>query len=221
MDKTKMVIGVTGIPGSGKTTVAKVFKKLGAELVDMDVIGRRITMNKAKEIGKVFGEGVLNSDGSVDTRALGELIFVKDPNGIKRLGEIVWDDLKREVVDAVKRSQKDIVVIDGALLIELSLSELCDHIVLVKTDIETAAERFAQRSGYPKSAFFNILKNQMPQSQKERVADFVIVNDGDIESLELKAESVFKKFSLKGHGLPSSKNDRLDSKDLSPSDKPN
>jgi transcription termination factor Rho len=139
----RVVIGVTGEPGAGKSVLARQFSAYGASVVVVDEIGHELIETPAikKQLVAVFGPQILAADGAVNRRKLGELAFA-NAERTAALNRIVHPILKAETK---ARIQGNLVVIDAALLHELGLHELCTTTVYVKANREARLARLAER----------------------------------------------------------------------------
>lgn len=195
-----MVIGLTGGPATGKSLVTAELKRLGAAIVDADVIAREITQKGAPaydEICREFGAGILLKDGSLDRKALGRLIFADDKKR-KRLNEITHPGIRariRQEVEALKESSR-IVVVDAPLLFEAGLDTEMDSVIVVYADEERQVERLKARDLNEDEAR-RIIAAQMPVNEKVKKADYIIDNSGDAGAALKKAGELYEKLCKK------------------------
>ena len=135
-----IVIGLTGAPGSGKTAAAAVFGELGAKVIALDKIGHELLGDSGVrgEIREAFSSGVFRiMDGQISRRKLADVVF-ENPEDLGRLNRILHPRMSARVraeVEALRKGGSDrtpALVIEGALVFEMGLAELCDHVVLVK-----------------------------------------------------------------------------------------
>ncbi|MBI5887845.1 MAG: dephospho-CoA kinase [Deltaproteobacteria bacterium] len=198
-----MVIGLTGGPATGKSLVTAEFKRLGAAIVDADVIAREITQKGAPaydEICREFGAGVLLKDGSLDRKALGRLIFADDKKR-KRLNEITHPGIRariRQEVEAFKESFSGmgLVVVDAPLLFEAGLDKEMDSVIVVYADEERQVERLKARDLSEDEAR-RIIAAQMPVKEKVKKTDYIIDNSGDRDAAIKQAGELYKKLCKK------------------------
>jgi dephospho-CoA kinase len=186
-------IGLTGGIGSGKSTVARLLEKLGAEVLDADAIVHELQgpgQALAAEIGKRFGSRVLRSDGSVNREALGVLVF-RDAAARQRLNQLVHPRVGGEIarrVQAARNAGARVLVLDIPLLLEtrdpdLSARSLLgiDAIVVVWVPLETQIARLLQRDHLSREEALRRISAQMPLDEKRLFADHVIDNSGTPE----------------------------------------
>lgn len=180
-----IIIGLTGGYGTGKTTVAGMFKRLGAAVLDADRLAHKAYRKGTypyRKIVKTFGPDVVKRSGGLDRPRLAQAVF-SSKRSLKRLCRIVHPvvirDIKRYINRISAQGQKTAVVIDAPLLIEAGLHDIADYIIVVKTSRPTQLKRLTKKTGSAKRDITRRIISQMPISKKARLADFIIDNEGD------------------------------------------
>jgi dephospho-CoA kinase len=180
-----IVVGLTGGIATGKSTVAQMFKRCGAVIIDADQLARDVVRPGKpawREIVKVFGEGVLHSNGLINRHALGNIVF-HDRRKLRRLEHIIHPRVAREqqrlARRIAKRSPHAVVVYEVPLLFESGADKRVDKIVVVTADRETQITRLKQRNGLSRYEALRRIKNQMPLARKVHRADLVLDGTGD------------------------------------------
>ncbi len=183
----KRVIGLTGGVASGKSTVSKFFKKLGAKIINVDEIGHLIL--KKPEVIKLIDNEFLNvlENGEVSRIKLGNLVF-SNPMELKKLNDIMYPRMKKIITDTI---EDGINILDMAILFESGFDNLCESVIVVSTLVETQIERMERRY-YNSDKITGILNSQMDTLDKSLRADFVINNDDSKELLKNKVENLYK-----------------------------
>lgn len=196
------IIGITGGIGSGKTEVAKVFKKLGAKIISGDKIGKEVVEKNRSVLSKLlkeFGEEILSSNKKLNRRKLGEIAFSSVENRDK-LNKIVHpyllSDLKKQIREYRKRGP-GIVIIDAALIIEWGLQKELDYLILVESNLKNRLKRMKEYSGYSQKEALNRIKAQIDYKTKRRYADYIIRNDKDLRELNRKVVYLWEKLISK------------------------
>ncbi len=192
-----MVVGLTGAIASGKSLVSTEFKRLGAFIIDADLIARRIVepgMPAYNEIIEEFGKGIVCPDGSLDRRSLGRIVF-SDRERLAALNRIthprIIDEIEGDLAVIRQAHPKAIIVVDAALIIELGLHKKMDRMVVVYSDEERCVERMMRRDSLSESEAQERLRAQMPLKEKLAYADYIIGNSGDIEETVRRVREVF------------------------------
>ena len=202
-----IVIGVTGGIGTGKSTVARLFGGLGAEVFDADRIVHRLMEpgNPVwKKIRAKFGPGVLQPDGRIDRKRLGQAVF-RSPVRLKALNRIVHPEVRRSILRDLRRLEarrpRGVAVLDIPLLIESGRAYRTDAVVVVAASQRVAAQRLKKRSGWTPAEMRRRSAFQMPLRQKRKHADFVIRNGGSLADTRRHVVRVWKKITGEGvHG---------------------
>lgn len=190
-----ILVGLTGGIGSGKTTVSAMLAARGAVVIDADQITRDLQVPGSpvlSEIVAAFGPEVLDDGGALDRPALAAKVF-GDPEALKRLNKIVHPAVGREMASRLEaqRNTDSVVVLDIPLLVENPREGLCGTLV-VDLPVEVAVERLvAFRNMSPADAEARIAR-QASREARVAIADRVIDNSGDLESLEAQVESAWR-----------------------------
>ena len=175
-----MIVGLTGGIGAGKSTVANMFAQLGALVVDADQLAREAIepgTSGFDEVVATFGESILDG-GVIDRKKLGAIVF-KDAAQRKKLEAIVHPRVQDALATKIKSlSPGDVLVYEIPLLVETGAADKFDYIITVEADIENRLDRLFER-GMDEDEAERRIAAQASQSQREAVADRVIINDGD------------------------------------------
>ncbi|MFH1837765.1 MAG: dephospho-CoA kinase [Candidatus Omnitrophota bacterium] len=187
------IIGITGGVAAGKTTVADMFVKKGARLVDADSIAHMLINEDGmkKRIAEEFGDELIK-DGKVDRLALRKKVF-SDKKKIEILSGILHPLIIARIKNEAEREKESgTVVIDAPLLVECGLNNYVDKVIVVKAKRATRIKRALTR-GLTEDEVLGIMESQLPQKEKERVADYIIDNDNDLETIRKGVEEIWQK----------------------------
>lgn len=180
------VIALTGGIGSGKSSVAALFKELGAAIIDTDEIAHRLTapgQPGARVIASHFGPGYLRADGALDRDRMRALAFA-DPAAKKTLEAILHPLIRAEVDTALRAVHAPYVVIVVPLLFETGVyRELAQRVLVIDCSEEQQIARVMQRSGLSAEAVRTIMASQVSRAERLNHADDIIRNETDLESL--------------------------------------
>jgi dephospho-CoA kinase len=200
-----LIVGLTGGVASGKTSVSQVFKEEGAYIIDADRIARELVHPHKpawSELIKAFGKEILRKDGSIHRKKLADQVFT-DPKLRKVLNQILHPRIKEEMHRRAKEiGEKDpeaIVVIDAPLIVELGNHRAMDQLIVVTTTEGQQIERLKDRDEVSREMALKILSSQMPLQEKEKLADFIIRNEGSLEETKKRAREVFKELKKIAH----------------------
>lgn len=142
-----IILGLTGLTGAGKSLAASLLMNRGFHVIDGDEVGHRVTARPEilTEIKKAFGEGVIKPDGSLNRRALGNIVF-SDPEKLRRLNAITHPAIREEILREAEAVPGP-VVIDGAVLKECALAEHCCAVLRITAPAELRKRRIMERDG--------------------------------------------------------------------------
>jgi dephospho-CoA kinase len=196
-----LIIGLTGGVASGKSTVSSVLKEEGAYLIDADQIARELVQPHTPawhELVKVFGEQILQRDGSIDRKKLAALVFSHpEKRGLlnRLLHPRIREETERRLKEIGERDPRAIVVIDAALLVETGDYREMDGLIVVYSSVAQQIERLEKRDGMSREEAERIVSAQLPLEEKLKAADMVVPNEGSIEETRRKARDIFQKLN--------------------------
>jgi dephospho-CoA kinase len=180
-------VGLTGGIGSGKSTVAAHFVRLGADLIDTDAIARELTAPGGAALPALcanFGTDILSADGALDRAAMRQRVFT-DTDARRRLEAILHPRIRETALARAQASQAAYVLFDVPLLTEsVDWQSRCDRILVVDCPPERQIRRVMARSGLTQTEVERILASQASRTERLAIADDVIDNSGDLARLE-------------------------------------
>lgn len=194
--KNILMVGLTGNYGSGKSYVLEQFKELGAIIINSDELVREILKREEirREVSGLLGERVLNPDGDLNRKVIGDIVF-KDAFLRLKLEDIIHPEVFKEIERIIKGIKEGIVIVEVPVLFERGYQNRFDRIITVYADDLTILKRL-EAKGISRNEILMRWNNQFPYDKKIRCSDFVIDNSegrdikGQIESiyLQLKKE---------------------------------
>ena len=191
------IVGIVGGVASGKSTVAGMFLRHGAGVIDADEIGHRILREPdiIQALTERWGSELINSQGDIDRRRLAAAVFRNDGNreGLEFLEQLTHPQIKSRVLSEINRLQADgveLVVLDAALLLEVGWNSICQKIVFVDASADVRKKHAARRQ-WTEQELFRRESQQLSPEEKRSVADFVIPNNGSIETLREEISRVW------------------------------
>ncbi len=190
-------VGLTGNIASGKSTVARVWERHGARIIDADLLARRAVEPGSPGLDRVievFGSELLDPAGALDRAALRDVVF-RDPAARARLEAIVHPEVARLRAGEEAQAVQDgvaVVVNDIPLLFEVGLEGEFDVVVLVDAPEEVRLARLVHERGLDEGEARRMMEAQLPASAKRERADYLIENDGTLRELEARAEEVWQ-----------------------------
>jgi len=192
------VIGVAGGIGSGKSTVAAEFRRLGAVVLDADAMVHRLLREPAtvRKITRRFGTDVLTSRGTIDRARLGEVAFASKPK-IRELEKMLHPTVVRRIKEKIatleRAGRRRVVVIDAPLLFEAALDGLCDEVVFVHAPKLERLKRLRKTRGWSRAELDKREKRQKPLNTKRENADTVIRNGASRRETRTQVQACWKR----------------------------
>ena len=185
-----LVLGLTGNIGCGKSSVSTIFMENNIKVVDADIVARQIfdDKNLLNEVFSTFGKSIINQDGSLNRRALGNIVF-NDDEKLILLNNLTHPKIKQKILSKVeeyKNQGEKIVVIDAALLIEDDYIPYIQKLILITCRKEIQINRIIARDNCTKEEAISRINSQMSQEEKVKFADYIIDNSNSFEELQKK-----------------------------------
>ncbi len=191
-----MLIALTGGIGSGKTTVAARWVKLGAHEIDADILAREVVEPSSEGLAAVverFGKEILLADGSLDRGALAKVAFADDQSR-KDLEAILHPRIQRLAAERVK-GLGGVIVYTIPLLAETNSKLEFDRVVTVSCDEAVRIDRLVTLRGMSKEEAMGRITAQATDAEREAKADTVIDSNCPMDELISRADEVFATFS--------------------------
>lgn len=190
----KLIIGLTGGFGTGKTTAGKFFKERNSCVIDADKIARKTLKPKSlvyKKIKKLFSGNINGSKGVLNKKRIAKEIF-SDKSKRKKLEKIIHPFVREEIKERIRRTKKKIVVLEVPLLFEAGFDEMCNKTITVNSTDSAAAKRL-QKKGFSLAEIKVRQEAQMPIKEKIKKADFILNNSKSIFQTKKQFNNIFKK----------------------------
>lgn len=193
-----MRVGLTGGVGSGKSEVSRRMADRGAVVIDADLLAREVVAPGTAGLDEVvaaFGSQVLAADGALDRPKLAQIIFA-DPDRRATLNSIVHPRVARRTEELVTAAEpNDVVVEDVPLLVENSLEQRYDVVVVIDVAEQTQIERIMRDRGETEEQAWARVRAQAGRQQRRAVADIVIDNSGTLADLDAQLAQVWVELS--------------------------
>lgn len=192
-------VGLTGNFGMGKSTVARIFQKLGAHVIDTDKIVAELFNERdvCEEIKKLFGKEIIKN-GKVDKKAIADIVF-ENPSMRIYLENILHPRVFKKIDEIISKipssGEPKIIVIEAPVIFERGYQNRFDVIVTVFTSESTAIERL-EKKGIKREDTLKRMKSQFSIEMKKAKSDFIIDNSGSIENTEKQVEEIFQKLTI-------------------------
>ena len=186
-----LILGLTGNIGCGKSSLSTIFSEKNIDIVDADIIARQIYDDEKllQKVYDTFGTDIKNDDGSLNRKALGRIVF-NDDEKLIQLNKLTHPLIRQSVSDQIdehKKLNKEIVILDAALLIESDYLNFVDKLLVVTCNEDIQIEIIKNRDNCSTEEALSRIKSQMSQENKVKYADYIIDNSGTIDDLRKKA----------------------------------
>lgn len=197
-DDGLFILGLVGRAGSGKSTVASVFERRGAQLIEADRIGHEVTDGDPEVRAALiedYGPEVYLPDGTLDRGRVAARVFTREA-ARERLNQLVHpkivERIRERVLGLIDEGFRGVVVVDAALMLDWNLERACDGVLAVTAPEEDQVRRLVESRGWTEAEARHRLNAQRTNESYARAADAVIRNDGTLEELERAASETLE-----------------------------
>jgi dephospho-CoA kinase len=190
-----LLVGLTGNYGMGKSTVLRMFQRLGAVTYDADEIVSSLLLEETvrRRIRDLLGNDIFLDDGSLDKKKVASLVFADD--ALRRaLEDILHPLVFRRIKSYLEREggRSGIVIIEAPLLFERGYEDRFRRIISIRTERDRTLKRL-EAKGIPREDALPRISSQLPITEKIRKSDFIIHNDGTFEETEKQVREIYDK----------------------------
>ncbi|WP_414828232.1 dephospho-CoA kinase [Alteromonas sp. H39] len=182
---TKLVVGLTGGIGSGKSAVTTLFASHGIDIIDADVVARDVVKPGSvglKEIVSKFGDTILLDDGTLNRAQLREVVF-HDADNKTWLNALLHPLIREAMQSGIQNSTSEYCILAVPLLIENKLTTMVNRVLVVDCTEQQQLERAMLRDGSSEQTIRNIMASQASREERLQAADDVIDNTGSKDTL--------------------------------------
>jgi dephospho-CoA kinase len=199
------VYGLTGGIATGTSTVAQMFRELGAIVIEADQVGRELVVpgsEPLKKIAEIFGPKILAKDGTLDRKKLADIIY-KDEMSRRRLNALLHPVIRRRILQEIERLRDEqpdaIVIVDVPLLLDTTGPEAyeLDGVIVVSTDRATQIKRLRSRDKMSAEDAERRLGAQRAVAEKAEDADWVIDNSGSEEETRRQVDMMWEELQVR------------------------
>lgn len=194
----RLVIGLTGNPGAGKTTVAELLKEKGAMIIDGDQLGYEMLLKTSPvylKLIQTFGESVLNEDRDIDRSKLGAIVF-QDQAKLDTLNHIVHPPMLQQIENRIQQfrdsNESGPLILDAALIYEWGIEDWMDVVIVVTAPKLLRHQRYIRYKGGDPEKLNKRETAQLPEEEKINRADILIFNDEGMDALPYKVNHIFQ-----------------------------
>ncbi len=187
------ILGLTGGIASGKTEAARKLASYGAEIIDADEISRALTAADGPALPAIrarFGDDVFRADGTLDRKALGALVFGNEAER-RALEGIIHPAVQREMLRRIDGAEAKVCVLVVPLLYETAMDAMCDEVWCTSVDREEQIRRVMERDGLEKAQAEARVRSQLPEGEREKLADAVIRTNRPMEQTAKEIKKLY------------------------------
>lgn len=190
----KLIVGLTGGFGTGKSSVAQFFRKFGAEVLDADKIAHDALKKGSPvfdQVAELFGDACEKNGKRLNREKIAECVFT-DAQKRAQLEALTHPYVYKKLKDKIEASNRNIIIVEVPLLFEAGFQILCDKVLVVQCDFKVKEKRL-KRKRFTTEEIRAREKAQLPETLKAQKADFVLDNSKSIYQTRRETESLWHK----------------------------
>ena len=192
----RLVVGLTGGIGSGKSAAAEVFTALGVDVIDADTLAREVVEPgepALDEIATHFGDDILSPEGSLDRAALRKLIF-SNPDQKAWLENLLHPLIAELLQRRLSETKSPYAILESPLLLETEQHRMVSRVLVIDVSVETQLARAVNRDGSDVEVIRSIIASQIERSERIRRADDLVSNEDGLEQLRHRIAELHNKY---------------------------
>lgn len=197
MEKNLNIIGLTGPTGSGKTQITEIVYSNFSNvfIINADKVAHKVIVENLdckKNIIETFSNVILNADGSINRKKLGQIVF-SNKHKLAKLNKIMFPYITISILNLVANVQKNykLILLDAPTLIESGLDKICEKVIVVVANRSVRKNRIIERDNLTDLQANSRLNNQLKYNEYLSKADYIIYNNRDIEYLKKQVYNIF------------------------------
>lgn len=198
-----LVVAITGGMGCGQTTVANMFKKLGAYVINADEMAKKAIRENdklRKDLRSTFGRSIFYRNGRLNRKKLASFVF-QDESKLQKLNKLVHPYMVENIIEEIEKARESkkysIIAVDAALIYEINIENMFDAIIVVASYMKNRIARIMERDGHSRKHILDRISKQIPIEDKMKWADYIIENNGTLEELREKTRVVYEELLKK------------------------
>ena len=195
--KNPLIVGVTGGIGCGQSTVCSYFRQWKCKVINADLKAKEVIQKNRglqSELKKTFRNDIFIPNRKLNAKRLAEIAFSNEVQ-TQKLNQLVHPRMVESLVEDMERARFSgrfpMIIIDAALIFEISIEQMFDTILVVDASLAARMKRVKERDGMTQKQFKERSDKQIPLADKIKWADFVIENDESVEELKVRTKKVF------------------------------
>ena len=180
MMQNKKIVGITGGSGCGKSHMSGLLRSRGIPVIDCDLVSREIMVKGEPcylEVLAEFGDGILQPDGEINRKNLGEIVF-SDPEKLEKLNKITHKHILADIYNKIEKEDSKVIGLDGAVLIESGISKKCDKVLSVLADKKIRIDRITKRDSISVEDAELRISSQKNNEFYIENSDYLVYNNG-------------------------------------------
>jgi len=199
--KKKLIVGILGGIGSGKSTVAAEFARLGCAVIDADRIAHELLLEEdvKRRLIDAFGERILGKNGLISREELADNVF-NDDNSVARINDIihplVFNRTKKLIEQYNRQEEIRLIILDAPLLVEAGWTQLCDKLIFVDCAPQIRARRAGKRRPGSENQLKKREKFQISLDTKAELAHYRICNNSGLSALADQVACIFSALTM-------------------------
>ncbi len=201
VNKKKIIIGITGLIGDGKTEAAQYFKKKGIKVIDVDNFAHTLYKKNTglyNKILKIYGDKIKDSNGKINREKLSKIVFLNDFE-YRKFTSLIYPVLNNKLKEYINKLKNKIILVDMAVLFQSGFYKYTDIIIFIKTTERIWKNRFIKSKNYKLILKIrNIQKKYLKNFKTIALSDFILYNNTTKQNFTLKVNKIYEKIIKEG-----------------------